>query len=357
MHKVENIWEDAFPDEEYRRGYASVLKSGCTGVRPETFTLANGVGRNCKGVITEHTVNVCGEYAIGEAHLALLTKPWKSGANPEMAGLHRKRLTVFSEPEDGLSEPIRLSAIKKLTGNPIANARMCHSNNTKTELNGTVMMECNKLPLIVGDKGESATARIRFFPFVNVFTENENLHGKPTKDGGIYKPMDKGLKSDEMKERLRCAWFMYLMRNGGDAPWFPERTKELGRKYLADNDDLSIWFLENYEECMSEPIMNFVSIKEMWHQYTSSNNYLLMDREERKMMNQRRFTDDIKSNPVTGKWFREPKKVSVVAGGVKMQNGKAGVIHFRRKIEEESDWVEPPPESEGKPEGEPLAEP
>ena len=62
--------------------------------------------------------------------------------------MHRRRLVIFSEPEDGLSEALRLSCIKKLTGCAELNARACHSNNTRTELCGTIVMECNKQPAI-----------------------------------------------------------------------------------------------------------------------------------------------------------------------------------------------------------------
>ena len=156
IRKVAGIFEDVFPDQELRRGYISVLKSGFTGVRPEHFTMANGTGRNGKGLINEHTVNACGSYAKGDAHLELLTKPTKSGPNVELAELHRIRLIVYSEPEDGLGEAIRLSNIKKQTGNAEGNARMCHSNHTKVEQHGTILFECNKLPIILGDKGDSA---------------------------------------------------------------------------------------------------------------------------------------------------------------------------------------------------------
>ena len=113
--KVADLFTSIFPDPEMRAGYASVLKSGLTGTRPENFTVANGGGRNGKGVINENATNCAGNYAV-EGHLALLTKPIKDGPNPEAAGLHRKRLAIFSEPEDGMNEALRLSCIKKLTG-------------------------------------------------------------------------------------------------------------------------------------------------------------------------------------------------------------------------------------------------
>ena len=94
--KVADLFAFIFPDPEMRAGYASVLKSGLTGTRPENFTVGNGGGHNGKGVINENTANCAGNYAV-EGHLALLTKPIRDGPNPEAAGLHRKRLAIFSD--------------------------------------------------------------------------------------------------------------------------------------------------------------------------------------------------------------------------------------------------------------------
>ena len=88
--KVAALFESIFPREEIRRCYISVLKSGFSGTRPEYFVLANGGGRNGKGVVDEQQSYTVGNYG-AEGHLALLTKPIKDGPNPEAANLHRKR--------------------------------------------------------------------------------------------------------------------------------------------------------------------------------------------------------------------------------------------------------------------------
>ena len=235
--KVAALFESILPKEDMRRGYVSVLKSGFSGTRPEHFTLANGGGRNGKGVLNENAVNCAGHYAY-EGNLCLLTQALKGGPNPELANLHRRRLCIFSEPEDGVGEPLRLSNIKKLTGCDEVNARACHSNVTKTELHATSLMECNKQPKINGEKGEASVERVRLFPFEMTFTDDaEKLRANPD----TYRPKDESLKTPEFKEAHRCAFFEHIVQNGGDAPYFPPETKALGTKYLAENDDLSLW--------------------------------------------------------------------------------------------------------------------
>ena len=326
-NKVADIFESILPEREIRAGYTSVLKSGFTGTRPENFTVANGGGRNGKGLLNEHATNYAGNYAV-EGHLALLTKPIKDGPNPEAAGLHRARLAIFSEPEDGLNEALRLSCIKKLTGCAELNARQCHSNNTKTELNATIIMECNRQPRITGEKGEAATARMRLFPFDVTFTsDKERLLSDPDK----YKPIDETLKTPEFKEKHRCAFFMYLMQNGGDKAWFPEKTKALGTKYLQENDDLAIWFQDNYVLDETDPVTHFISLNDIWKQYQDTNAYQMMTKAEKRLITQSVFEGQVKTNMMLKNYFRDRMKVRVQKNGMMKQNTKAGLIHFKLK--------------------------
>ena len=327
--KVAILFESTLPDAENRRGYVSVLKSGMSGTRPENFTLANGNGRNGKGMLNENAFYCAGDYA-GEMHLALLTKPIKDGPNPEAAGLHRKRLCIASEPEDGLNEPLRLSNIKKLTGCPELNARMCHSNATKTELCATIIMECNKQPAITGEKGEAALDRIRVFPFDQTFTSDASkLMAEPDR----YKSIDLSLKTPEFKEKHRCAFFEYVMRNGGDQAWFPEKTKALGAKYLEENDDFARWFTDVYERDEQQPILHFLSIKDVLKEYKGSEDYTLMSKAEKRGIKETSFVTDIQKNLLLKKDFAAPMKVSVMVErhGQLKRNTRAGLIHWKRR--------------------------
>ena len=331
--KVAALFESILPDAEMRRGYTSVLKSGLTGTRPENFTIANGGGRNGKGVLNENATYCAGHYA-AEGHLALLTKPIRDGPNPEAAGLHRRRLVIFSEPEDGLSEALRLSCIKKLTGCAELNARACHSNNTRTELCGTIVMECNKQPAITGEKGEAALDRVRIFPFDVTFTaDEEKLRARPD----AFKPVDKSLKTPEFKEKHRCAFFLHVVQHGGDEAWFPEQTKALGAKYLEENDDLSLWFLDNYESDPQQPPL-FVSIREMWQRYTRSNAYEMMSKAEKRRVTQTIFEEAVRKNPLLKKHYVERMKVKVKCTGEAVKyNNRAGVLNHKLKQDDLED--------------------
>ena len=328
--KVAALFESIFPREEIRRCSISVLKSGLSGDRPENFVVDNGEGRNGKGWKNEMMTHTAGNYA-AEGHLALLTKPIKDGPNPEAANLHRKRWVVWSEPEDGYNEALRLSSIKKLTGCPILNARGCHSNKTEVELNATTLMECNKQPPITGEKGEAALQRVRLIPFEVTFTDDkEKLAASPER----YKPKDDSLKTPGFKEDHRCAFFEYVVVNGGDRPYFPEETKALGAKYLTENDDLSLWILDKYEQTKrTTPVEHFVSIKSMYEKYMDSM-YNLMSKAEKRRVTQTAFKETVQKNLLLKDFFVEAKKFKNVAG---KYNTKEGIIHLRVKPEETDD--------------------
>jgi len=101
-----------------------------------------------------------GKALSAQGHLCLLTKPMKDGPNTELRDLHKKYTVVFSEPEEGAMEALRLSEIKKLTGNEQQNARGLYDSDSDTRIFATTLFECNKLPVIKGDKGTAAYERV-----------------------------------------------------------------------------------------------------------------------------------------------------------------------------------------------------
>ena len=72
------------------------------------------------------------------------TEKEKTGANPEKASIHNKRIVIMKEP-DG-NEPIRNDRVKDITGGGNISGRMCFSNNTNINLNLILIMECNERP-------------------------------------------------------------------------------------------------------------------------------------------------------------------------------------------------------------------
>ena len=357
MEKVASWFESIFPDESLRKAYISILKSGLTGKRFEYFFVATGDGCNGKGLLNEHFIyllDINGYAVIG--HLDLLTSKLKSGANTEARSLHKKRFVRFSEPcpgSDAPGESIRLSNVNELTGNEQLKARTLHDKDDDTQLHSTSLLECNDPPACVGDKGNSSQRRWRFIPFVTKFTDDPS---EIAKDPVKYRPKDETLKDVEAKKRFYCALFKYLTTAEGVwepdmclDDFMPDITKQIAKEYLMKNDELSSWFLDQYEERKEVDrtgnIVNFVTVKEVMKVYQGQPIFLDMKSADRRKFNEKKFKEEIEKNPILRPFFREAKKVKVQTeeGGKYKYNTQHGLIHFRRKQDVDEEYDEYPP--------------
>ena len=327
-----------------RKAYASVLKSALSGERFEYFFVATGGGRNGKGLLNEHfmyLLDLNGYAAVG--HLDLLTRPIKSGANTEARSLHKKRFVRFSEPNpEEAGEAIRLSNVNELTGNEQLKARTGQDFSAKgddTRLHGTSVLECNDPPRCKGDKGDSSQERWRFIPFPTKFTNDPS---ELASDSVRFRPKDPTLKSPEAKKQHYCALFQYLTTAQGVwepgqslDDFMPEKTKTMAKEYLAKNDELSTWFLDEYEEEKKVDaagcIINFVSLKEIKELYTSQPIYTSMRKEDQRKFSMKKLKEDLEKNILLKSFFKPAMKVKLAS--TKRLNTKEGLIHFKRKLE------------------------
>ena len=111
---MQKWYADIQPSEEKRRALISIHKSGLSGQQFQYFFVMTGGGGNGKDFIGDQFKYLLDDrspngYA-AKGHLELLTKPLKSGPNPEARSLHKKRYVRFAEPNPGQkAEAIRLS--------------------------------------------------------------------------------------------------------------------------------------------------------------------------------------------------------------------------------------------------------
>lgn len=96
---IKQILNSIFSDPEMKRTYISILRTGLSGRRQEHLFMANGCGRNGKGLLNESMMDTVGHYGHKMA-IAVLTDEIKTGANPEANNLHLKRFVVANEPND-----------------------------------------------------------------------------------------------------------------------------------------------------------------------------------------------------------------------------------------------------------------
>ena len=269
--------------------------------------MANGGGRNGKGLINELMLKMLGDDYSYTGHIYTLTKELKSGPNPEMAQLDKKRFVKFEEPND--NDTLNLDNIKEITGEGFLNARNCNSNDTKCLLHLTAIFECNKKPNLNGTIDPAIIDRFVNIYFSSYFTnDKEELKNNPN-----AKPINTNYKQLEWQEKIRCAFFDYIILNSKKELYISSEIKKQTKEYLLDNDNIFSWFNENYEKTDEESILE---MKEIMKEFKTSDFYYNLSKSDKRKNNEKNFKERIKTNIELRKYFQEryKNKYSVIIG-------------------------------------------
>jgi len=345
LKKVRAVIESIMSDAGERKMLISVLRNGLSGVRPELFIILTGEGRNGKSLLIEWIQFLLGAYGM-EGKITTLTEKPKSGAETELANQHKKRLVVYSEPEEAALEALRLSNIKLLTGNETVNARGLFDARDKTQMHAVQIVECNKLVPIIGDKGESARERLVVQHFPHTFTNDaaKLASGERAKDDELgitlnenkYQPKDESLKSRTFKEEHYCAFFKYLVdtdrvdAEDGVGIHITEKAKQRAGKYLDANDLMPTWVSEHYDDADASE-KAFVAIKDLFFEFKASDHYQNLNKRERTLMNEKKFRSAISKSAKYKPKYREKEKVRLGDG---KYNTKDGLVDLKKKSED-----------------------
>ena len=320
LEKINKFFEDIQPILESRESVKSILRRGLYGQQDEYFVLFNGRGGNGKGVLMELFKASLNDYFYEGSNGVLTEKVKKSGANQEVANCDKKRLILYSEPDEGVK--LNGSTIKYMTGNPIVNARALYSQKTKIHIHAMQIMECNQRPSINGRVDASFFRRLIdiLFPtqFVNLKSEiiNEN-----------YKLKDENFKKDDFKENHKFALLKILMGSKSKI-YIPKIVKDRSEQYLLNNDEIYTFIQENYEMTTEEK--DFICVSELYKIYKEKPQYQLLSYEEKREMTCRKFKEVISSNPKFTFYHRKK---------IQGKDYKSLVVYLRKKpnIENESE--------------------
>jgi len=300
VNQVEDLIKSVFPDEEIMKCYLSILKSGMSGHRQEKFIMCEGKGRNGKGMINELFMLMLGEKYSYSGNITTLTQKINSGPNPELANLHLKRFVKFEEPNS--NDKILLGNIKKLTGEGFLNARECHSNKTKQKLAMTLVFECNSKPNLDGAVGDAEIERFMLINFPMYFTNDvEELENNPMARSQVQE-----FKTLDFQNKVRCALFYYILKNGANQISNPQIVKQRSRRYLLENDELFSFFTETYErDETAEPI----TIKDVMKEFKSSDLYInVLSKAQRRKYTENHLKNTIENHIELKKDFKERHK-------------------------------------------------
>lgn len=301
MDLMNTLWNDIFPNEEILKTYRSILWTGLTAIRPENFFMANGCGRNGKGLLNELMLKTLGNKYSYSGHIETLTQPIRKGANPELAQLNKKRFVKFEEPND--TDQLQLGNIKRLTGEGQLNAREGFSNVTQQEIVASILCELNKRLNVNGRIDESIIERFVDIHFESYFTnDEEEIISNPK-----AKPKNVKYKEKEFQDSMRCALFDYLVDYADKELYIADCVKNRTREYLLDNDDLLTWFQDTYEPTDDKNV--FLKIKDIMERYKTSDVYYNLSKKEKRKSNEKNFKIQIETNIELRKYYHDRKKI------------------------------------------------
>jgi phage/plasmid-associated DNA primase len=320
IDEMKKILNEILPNEDYRKCYLSCLKSCLTGVRIAKFILANGSGRNGKGVISQLMAMLLGKDYFYQGNALTLTKELQTGANVEIANMNNARMIIFSEPEE--NSAINLGVIKALTGEDSINARTIYSKKTNTELTCTSILEVNGKPNINGKINDSAIERWININFPSVFTDNDTLVDNITKfkQNTLYTEL-------KWKQGIRCALFHILLEVESNKIIIPQSIRDDTMAYLCNSDPFLKWFEETHEyieDGSCEPL----SMQCLFQTLKDSDFYLnLSKKAKREEYAKHCIIDKIKTNVKLKQYFFERKCIN--------QNDYYNILtHYRLKEEQ-----------------------
>ena len=309
-------WMDQImPNKENLDILFEVMASGLYGVTLEKFIVLTGSGRNGKDTLMSVILPfILGSYFYTGC-ISTVTKEPSSGPSPEIANLHNKRFSLFNEP----SEHIKLnnSAIKKISGTDVINARQLYSNNTVTNICVTMVLMCNKMPQL--DHVDNAIkARIEIIPFNSTFLSADQIEerGLVVGENNTYL-VDTYYKSRDFLEKMRYPMLSFILEafkrfqsNKFALSGVSNEIKECSRVYLEDSDEFMGWFSANYRK--TNNIRDFIKLDDLFSNYRSSEYFGDLSKYQRRSLTRKKFCNNIITNANIGKFFNDRKKIDQI---------------------------------------------
>lgn len=295
-----------FPDEKERILYMIILATGLFGKTLENFILANGTGRNGKGSTNELALKMFGNYGYTCSN-AVLLNPIKDGPNQALANMDHKRAIFYREPNTDAYSQLNSSTIKEITGGNEVNARGLHSTNTRTNLKGTHILECNQKPKMSGETDDAIMMRLIDMGFISTFTKSEE---DVSEENHIYIGND-SVKLTSYQEKHKFAlfhillehWKLYQAKDYNLNPFIPDSIKKRGSEYLKDSNEIFSWLSNEYEK--TDDDTDVIQLKDVFEEFKRSDTYSNFNKKEKRELSQKVFYEKIQKNPFLKKYYRD----------------------------------------------------
>jgi P4 family phage/plasmid primase-like protien len=290
INKINEIIDQILFDKETKDMFMTLLSSGLDGNVLQKFTILTGRGGNGKSWLKEILCAGLGNFYYKLSNSIL--DGIKSGADPNISQMNRKRLVFISEPKT--EQKIDNSIIKELTGDKSINARALYSNDTNVKLSCTLMMDCNELPSMKNSATTGDERRIRIIPFNAQFTEFSNRINE-TKH--IYKANSKYMSENFINShkkaliKILMTYYKQFLKYDKIVS-MSKQIEEETVLYLSQSDELS------------EILIDIIHIDENIDQSVSINDiYLTLPDKIKKNMTCRLLGEKLKKSSHYGDYY------------------------------------------------------
>jgi hypothetical protein len=260
MSSIHDLFVDILPDKDVRECKISTLRCGMIGLCYENFVMESGSGGNGKDVLgLLYNATLTATYYYKASTSTLLDMKIKSGGNPEVANMNKKRYVVFSEPPPNAT--LNMGVLKDITGGGSINARQLYSKNCETLLENMTAFICNDKPNIGGDVGDAEMRRFINIPYTQKYSVNEEM----IKIG--YKRANPYYKTGEFHEENKVHLFNYLLTYDYIKPHIPPCIREETQKYLFGCDNTSSFLSDKV--IFTEDDKDIVTLRDLTDLYKS----------------------------------------------------------------------------------------
>ena len=295
--------QSILPNPEVRAFWMAKQATSLTQEHPQYLFIQTGSGSNGKSILTDLTQYTLGEYGY-KLPSTFLQKPFKEGANPEVANLRNKRGVWCSEPQADMR--LSASTIKELTGDASINGRGLYQSNCDIRLTGTLSLDANTIPNI--DLVEFAMdRRLRPIPFNTKAVSQADFDKAVDKTNLVVK--QEKYVSVKWKQENKQALFLILMQNYSSFCFdnLPKECQDRKLAFLNASSDIYGFVQEIYTECdpeTSEPI----KLKDVYEEFKNSSVFRAFKKGQQRELNYSKFCDKIRNEPAFSRLIKNRKE-------------------------------------------------
>lgn len=296
---VEDLIKSIMPNDAERQLLMQIFATGLEGVCLEKFIVQNGGGGNGKGLLNDLYLLGLGSYGmIGNNDI--LTSKQKTGANPEMAKLDKKRFVVFREVPERMK--FENSSVKELTGGGNFSARECHSNDIEKQLLLTMCVEVNKKPKFKEEATQGDIRRLIDLYYPSTFTDvledvDQENHIYLAK--GLYK--EKHWQETHKFALLKIIILAHSYLSKEHKLTIPKSVELRNKTYLEGSSDILGWFYDVYEKTDNKE--DVLKLENIFEDIKCSDYYNNLTKEERRASNRKSFYEKISENVFLRKYY------------------------------------------------------